>query len=260
MPISGKQSTTRRRTSRRRRARKEVNVDSIAKSIYKEIISTLCIDHLNLDEKVQIEIAKEVVSLITSMSQSYTSKTAILQRVSKLKERLGPIISSVILANKRELSQEELEYIIHYGGRALLPHMSELYELCKKSNRDDLINILRELWDKEGHPLPIKCPFCGFASVTPSFECLICGRVVDESTVKEQIGFNDLFDLFLELSDIETLRKVCEDRAVAYNPKYGLKPVSKEVQEGYQYVIPLSEDELYKLRLKMLAKSLRQHQ
>jgi len=250
-------TSTKKTTRRRRRtSKKKIDVDSMAKSIYKEIITALALDYLDLDEKLQIEIAKEVISLISSMSQSYSSRSAILHRASRLKEKLGPVISSVILANKKELREEELEYVIYHGGRAILPYLSDLYDLCKRLGRDDLISLLRELWEKEGHPLPVRCPFCGFASVTPSFECIICGRVIDEVTVKEQIGFTDLFELFLEIADVEELKKVSEDKAIAYNPKYGLKPATRGTTEGYEYILPLDEDEIYKLKLKLLAKSL----
>jgi len=245
-----------KRDGSRRRRVKRVDVDSMAKSIYKEVILTLGIDHLNLDEKIQLEIAKEIISLITSMSRSYTSKSAILHRVSRLKERLGPVISSVILANKNKLTEEELEYIVYYGGRAILSRIGELYEMCKSYGRDDLVSLLRELWDKEGHPLPIRCPYCGFSSITPAFECIVCGRIVDEAIVKEQIGFSDLFEIFLSIADVDALRKVSEDKAIAYNPKYGLRPISRRLTDSYEYILPLNEEELYKLKLKLLAKSL----
>jgi len=227
-----------------------VNVEKIVSTMFSDISLALGISHLGLTEDELKKVAKNVIEYLLSNVSYKPSKSVILNRVLRGRLRLAPVVSETILSLRKELNEDLLEYVVNFGGPVCAANVRRLYMEILKKKREDLLGLLREAWDTYGKTLPIRCPKCGFSSVKPDLMCIICGYNVKEREFKEIIGFNDLFHIFLELTDELGLRRTLENQVVVYDPNEGLKPPPPRYGK-VQYVIPLEEKELIKIEEKL---------
>ncbi|RLG71686.1 MAG: hypothetical protein DRO23_11590 [Thermoprotei archaeon] len=245
-----KSSKGRKRRKRIRSRSARINVENIASTMFSDISLALGISHLGLTEDELKKVAKSVIEYLLSNISYKPSKSVILNRVLRGRLRLAPIVSETILNLRKELNEDLLEYVINFGGPVCAANVRRLYIEVLKRKREDLLGQLRETWDVYGKPLPIRCPRCGFSSIKPDLTCVICGYCVKEEEFKEIIGFNDLFHIFLELTDELGLRRTLENQVVVYDPNEGLKPPPPRYGK-VQYIVPLGEKELVKIEEKL---------
>jgi len=226
----GKNSASKRK---RRSRRKHVKIDakSIAEALTDEIIEALGIGYLDLNDKEKREIAIAVVEELTSSISYKPSKSALLTRISRLRIRLAPLISEKLLELRKELSEDMLDYVVNYGGPVAAANVRRLYNEAKRSGREDLIGVLRSVWETYGRPLPVKCPNCGFSA-----------RITPEE-LKEAIDFESLLEMFIDIATLDDVKRLEENQAIIYDPEEGLK-TRRGPLERIQYVIPLSKSEL----------------
>ena len=238
----GKNSTSKRK---RRSRRKHVKIDakSIAEALTDEIIEALGIGYLDLSDKEKREVAIAVVEELTSSISYKPSKSALLTRISRLRIRLAPLISEKLLELRKELSEDMLDYIVNYGGPVAAANVRRLYNEAKRSGREDLIGVLRSVWETYGRPLPVKCPNCGFSATQPNLICFVCGRRITPEELKEAIDFESLLEMFIDIATPDDVKRLEENQAIIYDPEEGLK-TRRGPLERIQYVIPLSKSEL----------------
>lgn len=150
-------------------------------------------------------IIREIVEIIASGYSSKPSKEAIIKKARRFINQFYEYIVSRVLDELNDLSEKQLEYVITRGGRALLSEASRLYSQARKYNREDLIDILRDVWNTSGHRELIECPRCGFKSVLPDRNCLICGYSVPEDYVRRSLNFEEKFSLYVKSASIAEL-------------------------------------------------------
>ncbi len=156
------------------------------------------------------------------------------------------VIVNKLLEELADFNDEQLEFIVYNGGRAVVPEISRIYELLKKKGREDLISYLEYVWEKYGNPTPVKCPKCGFRAVVPDYSCLICGYVVSEEYIRKVLGFNEKFKEYVEnasaaeLRDIAQLGYVLVGENGVFSPRYRHKLV---FERKYFYPIYLKAHE-----------------
>ena len=240
--VKGKNSTSKRK---RRARKKHVKIDasSIAESIADDVIEALGISYLDLNDKEKKEIAVTVIEELTSSISYRPSKSTLISRISRLRIKLAPLVSEKILELRKELSEDILDYIVNYGGPVAAANVRRLYSEARKKGREDLVNILRAVWETYGRPLPIKCPKCGFSAVQPNLVCYVCGNKIAPEELKEAIDFESLLEMFIDIATPDDIKRLEENQALIYDPEEGLK-TRKGPLERIQYVIPLSNKEL----------------
>jgi ribosomal protein L37E len=156
---------------------------------------------------------------------------AVMRKIKRYRDKVYPVIALRLLENIREPSQDQLEFIIQNGGPSIIGEIDRLYRLAKKMGREDLIGYLSYVWEKYGRPTPVRCPRCGFRAVMPDYTCLVCGYVVSEDYVREQLGFDEKFRIYVEQASVAELRDVLELGYVlvgedgVVSPRYGFKVV-----------------------------------
>jgi len=246
---SSKHGETRRK-KRTRTGSSRLNIENIVSSMFSDISIALGISRLGLTENELKKIVRNVIEHLLSNISYRPSKSVILNRVLRGRLRFAPIVSETILDLRKELSEDLLEYVVNFGGPVCAANIRRLYLESLRRKREDLLGLLREAWDTYGKPLPIRCPRCGFSSIKPDLTCIVCGYSVKEKEFKEIIGFNDLFHIFLELTDELGLRRTLENQIVVYDPNEGLKPPPPRYGK-IQYVVPLEEEELVKIEEKL---------
>ncbi len=153
------------------------------------IVARLGLSYLNLSSEEYRTILKPIIEGIISSSEDGVSLDHLLYRLDSSKQQLYVMVAAYLLENKHSLSDEQLEFIVSYGGPVAASHAPKLYKLLVKRGRVDLIPLLQSTWEVYGKPTNVTCPYCGFRAVTPSLECIICGREVKEKDLKKVIDF-----------------------------------------------------------------------
>jgi len=210
-----------RRVKRKRIKRKEVDTKTIAESIVDDVVSTLGIDYLNLERDVIVGILDNILQNILPSSSRYT-KDQILHRIQRVKDHINQQIAVYLAENKEHFTNEELEFIVFNGKEAIVGFIPKLYGEALRNNNREIITHLKVLWNNSRLRLPVPCPKCGFFSVTPEFECIMCGHVVSEREFKEIIDFYDMLCEKVDVEGKEWAKKVIERGYVYYIEDEGL--------------------------------------
>lgn len=185
-------------------------MNKLVESFYEELYSYLGLDTLNIPDNLAHKIIYEILDMLYGGLSSKPKLDAVLKKIKRYREKIYGIISYMLLENLKDLSEEQLEFIVYNGGQFLVRDISHLYMLLKKISRNDLITYLEYIWEKYGNPSPIKCPKCGFRAIMPDFTCNICGYVVSEEYIRREIGFDEKFKIYVEQASVAELRDVMD--------------------------------------------------
>lgn len=165
---------------------------------------------LGLPDKLKLKITREILDIVVTSTSYKPSTETILKRISRNKELVNMVIAARMLEEIKDFTDEQLEFIVYYGNRMIIPEISRLYRILVKRNRKDLIGYLQYVWEKYGRPAPVNCPKCGFNAVMPDYTCYICGYTVTESYIREKIEFDVKFREFVKESSVAELREALE--------------------------------------------------
>ncbi|ABN70357.1 conserved hypothetical protein [Staphylothermus marinus F1] len=204
---------------KKRRKKKILDLDSLAKKLVQDISEYTGMNTLQLPDKLKQKITREILDIVITSTSYKPSTDTILKRISRNRELINMIIAARMLEELNEFTDEQLEFIVYYGKRMIIPEISRLYRILIKKNRKDLISYLQYVWEKYGRPSPVKCPKCGFNAIMPDYTCYICGYTVTESYIREQISFEEKLREFIKEASVAELLEVLE---------YGFVFVSRE--------------------------------
>jgi len=199
-----------RKKGRRKKKAKTIDLKALAQQYRDGIIEALGIDYLGLKPSLMDEIVRDILDAVITSTSYKPSLDTIVKRINRYRRRLYKIVAAKILEDTSRLSEQQVEFIIAYGEEVAAQYVSELYRAIKSIGREDLVDALRYIWEKYGRPTPVSCPKCGFRAVMPDLSCLVCGYVVTEDYVREAIGFNEKFELFLKNSSVAVLQQVLD--------------------------------------------------
>ncbi|BEP17011.1 hypothetical protein PYJP_03630 [Pyrofollis japonicus] len=176
-----------------------IDPHKLTEDILDEVSSRLGLDILGLKREQLVEALRPIVEGILEQYSSRPSKEAIISKIVNTSRNVYMMIAAYIVERIDSLTNEQLEFVINYGEAVAAKHAPKLYAEAKRLGRDDLIPMLRMLWEKYGNPTPIACPYCGFRAVTPDLVCMICGKELSEREVKEAIDFRERLQEMVEL-------------------------------------------------------------
>jgi len=233
--------------ARRKSKRREIDVESLAEEYFNDLYSYLGLDTLGVERQVAVKIIGEVLSMLYEGASSKPALDAVLKKIRRFRDSVNAVIAKWLLETVKEPTPEQLEFIVTSGGRLVVPEISRLFSIIKKTGRADLLSHLEALWEKYGHPTPVRCPKCGFRAVMPDYSCAVCGYVVSDEYVKRELNFAEKFKEYISRASVAELRDVAdlgfvllgEDGVV--NPRYGHKLLA----EGkYLYTVYLKQQEI----------------
>jgi DNA-directed RNA polymerase subunit RPC12/RpoP len=215
------------RTVRRPAAR--IDPQKLTEEILDDVSSRLGLDILGLKREQLVEALRPIVEGILEQYSSRPSKEAIISKIANTSRNVYIMIAAYIVERINSLTSEQLEFVINYGEAIAARHAPRLYAEAKRLGRDDLIPMLRMLWEKYGNPTPIACPYCGFRAVTPDLVCMICGKELSEREVKEAIDFRERLREMVELySEREVEDAISKGYVIVGDvvkpPSYGVEP------------------------------------
>ncbi len=230
------------RTRRKRKSRK-FDYESAVPEVVRGVVERLGLDYLGLSYDELREVIEPIVVEIVENRKTKPSIESLIKRIINNKQLLFKAIASK-LAGKEELTLEQLEFIItnapELAGRAA----PLLYDKARRLQADYLIDSLRYLWQRYGKPTRIRCPYCGFYSVTPDMKCIVCGREVDERDLKQSIGFEKLLREFAEHSDRALVEEVIRAGYVIYDGEIHPPSAAPLHRAGVQLFLSRREKEL----------------
>ncbi|MEM0380389.1 MAG: hypothetical protein QW607_05295 [Desulfurococcaceae archaeon] len=210
---------------------RKIDIDKLVNKWYSELSSFLGLDTLGLTDEQSVKIITDILSRFYSDASSTPTLDAVFKKIKKYSSEVYSIIAYHLLTNPGSLNDQQLEFVIVNGGRAVVEYISELYRIALKKNRIDLINYLEYVWEKYGLVSPIKCPKCGFRSIMSDYSCQVCGFVVNEDYVRRELDFENKFRIYVEEASVAELRDVMNlgfvlitDKGV-FNPRFGHKLV-----------------------------------
>ena len=180
---------TRARSSRRATQRVKIDPEKLLDSMVDDAVQKLGLTILGLNKESYKEMLKPIVEGIVGQYSSRPSKDAIISRLRSAINSVYMIASAYLLEKLNVLTQEQLEFVVNYGGPVAARNVTRLYRDALKLGRKDLLPLLRSLWEQYGTPTPVSCPRCGFRAVTPELECMVCGYTLSEREAKEAIDF-----------------------------------------------------------------------
>jgi len=239
-------SSTRSRQSRKR----YVDTEEWVSKHLSELISLLGLEFLELNEDEYVVLLTKVVEMLRGESSTLDIDT-IARRFRRNIENVYSEIARTLLELREKLSVQQLEFVVNYIGEAVLGYGPRLYSEAIKLGRDDLVERLRESWKKwwvvKKYPiLPVPCPICGFNSLMPDMNCIICGSNISEKQLKEYINFGELLKDFARSSDMESIKKALSYGYVYVN-SLGIKAPS-EHRDVLDIEVLLSNEEKELLR------------
>ena len=235
---SGKKRTSRRGV--RPRASVKIDPVKLLESMVDDIASRLGLDLLGLSREQLIEALRPVMEGLLEQYSSRPSKDAIISRLIATSKHVYMFVSAYLLEKFDKLTPEQLEFVASYGEGIAAKYMPRLYREAKRLGREDLIPLLRAVWEKYGSPTPIACPYCGFRAVTPDLVCMICGRELSEKEIKEAIDFREKLMEFVELYSPRDVEEAVEKGYVVVGES--IKPPSMRPERG-EVILHLSRDE-----------------
>lgn len=194
--------------------RKSFDLDQWISENREELLTRLGISHLNLDQDLTSFILRRVTELLWS-DEKKPDMERLSSRIRRNMESLRSIIAQMIVEGSKELSQDQLEYVISAGGSWILGYAPQLYRRARDMKRDDLILSLRYQWIKwwtstRDQEIPPECPRCGFNSLMPDGSCIICDYTPTNTEILKYYHFDKYIEKLYERGDLESLKKILE--------------------------------------------------
>ena len=231
---------------RRRKKRKEADIDGWLNKYGEELAQFIGLDFLGLSkDEIRKVLRKPLEAVYGSPSSRPTAET-IAKRFRRYSDNINPLIAVGILEARKELTRDQLEYVVNNIGRAILAFAHRIYMEIVRKNAKDLLPLVRRLWANywirlKSKTLPAECPYCGFNSLMPDLTCLVCGKVSSEKMVKKSIKLDSYLKEIMKHLTNDELKELYLKGYVLVNG-LGIK-LPGELREKVDIEIHLSEVE-----------------
>ncbi|MEM1873468.1 MAG: hypothetical protein QXS85_00225 [Acidilobaceae archaeon] len=194
------------------------------------------------EKQVLAEVARRVAEEATQGGRE-PDKELIVKTLLRVRDKLYRYVAVKLLERGVEsLSDSQLEFLIVNAPEIAGSMAPQLYRALAERKLGHLVDMLRDLWQSYGKPLPVKCPYCGFQAVAPDYSCIVCGRNVSEDEVKKALGFEDLLVAAAQNLPLRLAEEIMLAGYAVYDGE--IKPPSMRSQaEPIAYTITLSKRE-----------------
>lgn len=213
----GSSSRRGRSQAKRPRGLSAAEVERLAGEAAKIASARLALDHLGVPPEDALEIIEDIASSIAEQYSSKPQPEAIARRIEAQRDVLLKAVAARLVERRGEdLSLQQLELVVQAAPEVAGRAAPLLYRAAAKHRADYIADALRGLWIRYGSPTKAECPRCGFRALTPEFTCLVCGSSVDESEVKQALGFEGLLESWALTAPSEMVREALRAGFVYY--------------------------------------------
>lgn len=177
--------------SAKRRQRRDKDPEKKKRELEELIseVSERIAESLGISGTIPSSYVRELIeNIVTDMSEGGRKVEAerVIKKVESQRENVYKALIARALG-EGEITPELAELAVYRAPELAGRAAPMLYGLLKGSPH--ALSYLRGLWERYGMPTPVKCPRCGFMSITPDLQCVICGASPREEEVKASIGF-----------------------------------------------------------------------
>ncbi len=214
------------RTTRKRRRTWKDRFDTrkFSLEVARQLSSRLGLDYIGITEDELAEIIEPIMADIVSSRSTKPTVDPIVNKLVRAKNQLYKIIASSLI-EREELNPEQLEFIVSYAPEIAGRMAPKLYRIAEKHKLDHVIEALRHLWMQYGLRMPLQCPVCGFNSLTPDLQCIVCGAQPEENEVKEYNRVGQKLEAWARSEHPRLVREAI-DAGYIYVDYDGIKPPS----------------------------------
>ncbi len=159
-------------------------------------------------------------------------------------------LAAKLAENPESLTGDQLEFIITRNPELAGRIAPVLLDRLKAEGRDDLIEVLRDLWAEEHSGFYLKCPRCGFRSLTPDFHCVVCGYEASEEEVRKYNNIDQELEIFIENAKPSELRKLLSAGFFYYI--IGIELPGEKLGKAYMFFLTRRDRERIEKRLREL--------
>jgi DNA-directed RNA polymerase subunit RPC12/RpoP len=252
--VAKRKSATKKSGKTRRRKKKwTLNMNEVVPEIAERVIERLGLDYIGITVEKIYNIIEEIVQGIAESRSTKPSIESLVNRIVRNGMQLRKAIAAS-LVYEENLTPEQLEFIVSYAPEIAGKAAPKLYRIARKYGLDHIIDSLRHLWIQYGKPTPIECPYCGFRSVTPNLECMVCGAQIEEKTLKKSINFEILLDNMAQSEPVAAM-EAASAGFVIYDGER-LYPPTMRIHRKFYVELYLSREERERL-LKQVQKKIK---
>lgn len=214
-----------RATRKRRKTWKDhFDTHKFSLEVSRQLLSRLGLDYIGITEEELAVIIEPIIADIASNRSTKPTVDPIANKLSRAKTQLYKIIASSLI-EKEELNPEQIEFIVSYAPELAGKMAPRLYRIARKHKLDHVIEALRHLWMQYGLNMPLQCPICGFNSLTPDLQCIVCGAQPEEKEVKEYNRVRQKLEAWARVEHPRLVREAI-DTGYIYIDHDGIKPPS----------------------------------
>ncbi len=231
-----------KRPKKGRKKRFKLDVEAVSKEIGEEIVRRLGLDLIEITANDILDIIENIVSEIAENRVTKPSNKSIIKRILASKDNFRKAVAVRLFELKQEnLTLEQLEFIVSYAPELAGKATPVLYKIAKKYNAEYVISSLQTLWNKYGKRTPLRCPRCGFYSVTPDLTCMVCGAILDEEEIRKSINLIEKLREFSRHAPTPLLREIYQAGFVILNDE--IHPPSTAPRKGFRVELHLKPNE-----------------
>ncbi|MCS7107498.1 MAG: hypothetical protein NZ902_05295 [Acidilobaceae archaeon] len=176
-----------KRAKLHRRRREEEDPRDIVAKVSEELLKRLGMEGL-IEPAELSEIVEEVVQNMMERGRK-VEESLVLKKLEEKRDGIYKYVASKLLSGDRELDLAKAEFLMFRAPELAGRAAPRLYKEVLKD--PSLLSMLRTLWERYGLPLPLRCPRCGFMSITPELSCIVCGAAPSEEEVKRANNFEE---------------------------------------------------------------------
>jgi len=179
----------------------------VSREVAAIVAERLGLDYYGLTPDDVRDIVADIVQGIAANRATKPSIESLVKNILRNKDAFLKAVAAMLLERDKPLTLEQLELIVSHAPQLAGRAAPRLYREAVRLGADHVVEALRGLWRLYGRPTPIRCPRCGFHSVTPDLTCMVCGASLGEEEVKEAIGFREMLALFARSAHPHLIRE-----------------------------------------------------
>ncbi|MEB3772543.1 MAG: hypothetical protein GSR82_02550 [Desulfurococcales archaeon] len=205
---------------------------------------------MGIPREVVRSIVSEIAENIAEQMVSKPKPGPVYNRINRNIHLFEKALAAKLAENPETLTGDQLEFIITRNPELAGRIAPLLLDRLKEEGRDDLVEVLRELWAEEHPEFQLKCPRCGFRSLAPDFHCVVCGYEASEEEVRKHNNIDQELETFIENAGPSELRKLLSTGFFYYTT--GIELPGDDSGKGYMFFLTRRDRERIEKRLREL--------
>jgi ribosomal protein L37E len=238
------------KTGKKKKTKKKYDINPLIDEVTDRLITEKGYEAAGIPRSIVRAIVAEIAENIAEQMVSKPKPGPIYNRINRNIHLFEKALAAKLAENPGDLTGDQIEFIITRNPELAGRIAPILLEKLQAEGRNDLIEVLKDLWAEQHPEFELKCPRCGFKSLTLDFHCVICGYDASESEVRKFNNIDKELDLFIENASPSDLRKLLSSGFFYYMG--GIMLPGENSGKGYMFFLTRLDKEKIERRLREL--------